>query len=163
MATKTYINNVIDNRPKWCSGYDYRLLTQRFRVRVPGKVWFFPLKFESFWLVSGSGGQFILTLLSHWRERRIQNKTRVTVIVGVNVANNQLILKKQLWESLGNFRLSLTKYMQHRNFFEYKNKWLWHQKIKPWCTLGPSCGPRAGVLLHPLKIHPSIHVIVNFS
>jgi hypothetical protein len=21
-------------------------------------------------------------------------------------------------------------------------------KIKPWCTLGPSCGPRAGVLLH---------------
>jgi hypothetical protein len=23
------------------SGYDYRLLTQRFRVRIPGKVWFF--------------------------------------------------------------------------------------------------------------------------
>jgi hypothetical protein len=24
-----------------CSGYDYRLLTQRFWVRIPGKVWFF--------------------------------------------------------------------------------------------------------------------------
>jgi hypothetical protein len=31
----------IAHRPKWCSGYDDRLLTQRFRVRIPGKVWFF--------------------------------------------------------------------------------------------------------------------------
>jgi hypothetical protein len=30
-------------------------------------------------------------------------------------------------------------------------------KDKPWCTLGPSCGPRAGLLLHPLNIHPSSH------
>jgi hypothetical protein len=36
----TRVNNK-RNRPKWCSGYDYRLLTQRFRVRIPGKVWFF--------------------------------------------------------------------------------------------------------------------------
>jgi hypothetical protein len=36
MRSKTPIN-----RPKWCSGYDYRLQTQRFRVRIPGKVWVF--------------------------------------------------------------------------------------------------------------------------
>jgi hypothetical protein len=38
------------DRPKWCSGYDYRLLTQRFRVRIPGKVWFFrrSLNFSDF-------------------------------------------------------------------------------------------------------------------
>jgi hypothetical protein len=35
-----------------------------------------------------------LTLINHWGERRIQNKLGVTVIVGVNKANNQLILKK---------------------------------------------------------------------
>jgi hypothetical protein len=32
---------LIQDRPKWCSGYDDRLLTQRFWVRIPGKVWFF--------------------------------------------------------------------------------------------------------------------------
>jgi hypothetical protein len=35
-----------------------------------------------------------LTLISHWRERWIQNKSGVTVIVGVNEAENQSILKK---------------------------------------------------------------------
>jgi hypothetical protein len=55
-------------------------------------------------------------------------------------------------------RCNLTKYMQHRNFFVREPRT--NTKIsdcdikdKPWCT---SCGPRAGVLLHPLtSIHAS--------
>jgi hypothetical protein len=43
---------VITHRPKWCSGYDDRLLTQRFRVRIPGKV------------SSGLGGRLSLTLIN---------------------------------------------------------------------------------------------------
>jgi hypothetical protein len=51
--------------------------------------------------------------------------------------------------------------MQHRNGFVREPRL--NTKIndcdikdKPWCTLGPSCGPRAGVLLHPLtSIHPA--------
>jgi hypothetical protein len=35
-----------------------------------------------------------LTLISDWRERQIENKSGVTIIIGVNEANNQLILKK---------------------------------------------------------------------
>jgi hypothetical protein len=31
----------VSSPTQWCSGYDYRLLAQRFRVRNPGKVWFF--------------------------------------------------------------------------------------------------------------------------
>jgi hypothetical protein len=37
-------------------------------------------------------------------------------------------------------------------------------KDKPWCTLGPSCGPRTGVLLHPLtSIHPSTLEQIAFA
>jgi hypothetical protein len=51
--------------------------------------------------------------------------------------------------------------MQHRNCFvreprTYTKISDFDIKNKPWCTLGPSCGPRAGVLLHPLtSIHAS--------
>jgi hypothetical protein len=54
----------------------------------PGEGMVFPLKFEFFWLSSGLGVRFSLTLISHWTERRIQIKSGVTAIVGVNEADN---------------------------------------------------------------------------
>jgi hypothetical protein len=52
------------------------------------KIWFFPLKCEFFRHSSGLGERFSLTFISQWKERRIQNKSRVTVIVRVNEAEN---------------------------------------------------------------------------
>jgi hypothetical protein len=129
---------------------------------VQGMV--FSLKFESFWLSSGLGRRFSLTVISHWRERRIQNKSGLTVIVGVNEANNQLILKiHAIWivSVTSDYLNFLTKYMQHRNCFVRELRT--NTKIsdcdikdKSCCSLGPSCAPCAGVLLHPLNIHPFI-------
>jgi hypothetical protein len=49
----TQKKNILYNRPtQWWSGYDYRLITQRFWVRVTGKVWSFrrSLNFSDFLL-----------------------------------------------------------------------------------------------------------------
>jgi hypothetical protein len=110
---------------------------------------------------------------SHWMERPIRNKSGVTVIVivGVNEANNQLILKKTAIRIVSVTSDYLNQIHATQKLFVVRepttNTKISDCDIKknPWCTLGPSCGPRAVVLLHPLtSIHPSkIVELIKFN
>jgi hypothetical protein len=150
---------ITGDRPKWCSGYDDRLPTERFRVRIPGKVWFFPLKFEFFWLSSGLGGQLSLTLIN-WREWRIQIMSGVIVIVVVIGYDYQLILKNsykllpvtsdflnQIHATQKSFR-PWTQDEYKISDCDSKDKTVVH--IRP--VLWPACRSATP----PLTIHPSI-------
>jgi hypothetical protein len=53
-----------------------------------------------------------LTLISHWRERWIQNKSGVTVIVGVNEVDTQKTAIR-IASVISDY--TSTKYMQHKN------------------------------------------------
>jgi hypothetical protein len=64
---------ILSGRLTNLSDFDYWLRTQKFWGRISGSMGF-RLKFEFFWLSSGLGGQFSLTLISNWREWRIQKQ-----------------------------------------------------------------------------------------